>query len=255
MKSLSIQMQQPLALATSQIHRSRTLEELQLTFLNVAPKFVNADAFGVYLFDDNLETKTVNSHQANHNFLSEYEKIRAEDPLFRFILQKKKFTHSLDIFDQRDWLQQPLHSFLSRWGLNYSIEAPLIHDGHISGTLNFAIGGSHYFGKDSLDAARFLCDEINATYKRILDFSKLKNEVQRFNQSTKPAKDLSKRAQEVLELLKTGLNNSAISEHLNISENTVRYHIKQIYKVFAVHNRAQLLKYVFSNMSSSEQQH
>ncbi len=255
MNSLSIQKQQPLALATSQIHRSCSLEELQFTFLNVAPKFVKADAFGVYLFDDNLETKTVTAHQANKKFLSEYEKIRTEDPLFRFILQKKKFTHSLDIFDQCDWMQQPLHDFLSRWGLDYSIEAPLIHNGNISGTLNFAIGGEQYFGKESLAAARFLCNEFNITYKRILDFSNLKNEVETLRSSKKPTQSLSKRAQEVLELLTTGLNNQAISEHLHISENTVRYHIKQIYRVFAVHNRAQLLRYVFSNIDTTKQQH
>ena len=246
MNSLSMPLQQPLALATSQIHRSRTLDELQHTFLDVAPKFVNADAYGLYLFDGNLKTTTVISHRANRKFLSEYETVRREDPLFNFLLKYKKFTHSLDIFNQADWLRQPLHDFLSRWGLDYSIEAPLVHDGHISGTLNFAIGGEKYFARESLAAARFLCNEFDETYRRILEFEQLKNEVQRCRPGNACLQDLPERACQVLELLLTGLNNLAISARLNISENTVRYHVKHIYKVLGVHNRAQLAKCVFT---------
>lgn len=250
MNSLSIQMQQPLALATSQIHRSRSLGELQKAFLTVVPKFVDADVYGLYLFNDRLETSTVISHHANHKFLSEYELIRREDPLFKFLLQKKKFTHSLEIFNQNDWLKQPLHNFLSRWGLAYSIEAPLIHDGNISGTLNFAIGGKKYFARESLAVARFLCNEFDITYKHILDIEKLKLELKALGLARISTQDLPRRAQQVLELLLLGLNNHGISERLSISENTVRYHVKYIYKTLGVHNRAQLAKTVFTETST-----
>lgn len=247
MSSLSIHMQQPLALATSQIHRSRSLAELQKTFLAIAPKFVNADAYGLYIFNDKLDTWTITSHQANRRFLAEYEKVRKEDPLFKFLLQKKKFTHSLEMFNESDWLKQPLHSFLSQWGLAYSIEAPLVHDGHISGTLNFAVGGKKYFARESLAAARFLCSEFDAAYKRILEFEKLKNELKESGRDRASLQKIPKRARQVLELLILGLNNQAISERLDISENTVRHHVKHIYKTLDVHNRAQLVKYVYSD--------
>lgn len=246
MSSLSFYTQQPLALATSQIHRSRSIDELQKIFLSVTPKFVNADAYGFYMFDDKLKTRTITSHQADQKFLLEYEKIRREDPLFNHLLKKKKFTHSLDMFNQRDWMQQPLHEFLSRWGLDYSIEAPLTHEGNILGTLNFAIGGSKYFAKESIVAARFLCNEFDAAYKRILETEKLQNSLAKFEVNDILLKKIPKRAQQVLELLVSGLNNHAISENLNISENTVRHHIKYIYKTLGVHNRAQLTKYVLT---------
>ncbi len=246
MNSLSIQMQQPLALATAQIHRSRSLHELQKAFLSVAPKFVHADAYGLYLFDDNLEIRTVISHHAQHRFLTEYEKIRREDPLFKFLLQKKKFIHSLEIFNHKDWLRQPLHDFLSRWGLDYSIEAPLVHDGRISGTLNFAIGGSQYFGEESLAVARFLCSEFNASYRRILEFEKLKVTTKNPGLARASIQRMPLRTRQVLELLVTGLHNYAIAESLSISENTVRYHIKHIYKTLGVHNRVQLTKQVLT---------
>ena len=239
--------QQALALATSQIHRSRSLQELQNTFLNVAPKFVSADAYGLYLFDKDLQTSSVISHRANHRFLAEYEKIRADDPLFNHVVSEKKFTHSLDMFNKRDWLQQPLHDFLSRWGLDYSIEAPLMYEGRITGTLNFAIGGNRYFAEESLVLAEFLCAEFDATYQRLLEFEKLRQQASTHSLYPDALENLSPRAAEVLELLLGGMSKRQISMQLNISENTVRYHVKQLYRKCGVHNRAQLLRHAYLN--------
>ncbi|NKB37914.1 MAG: hypothetical protein GKR93_12230 [Gammaproteobacteria bacterium] len=236
-----------MALATSQIHRSRTLGELQQIFLNVVPRFVNADAYGLYLFDDKLQTSSLISHQANQDFLSEYEKIRSEDPLFNFLLNKKRFTHSLDIFDEKEWSRQPLHEFLTQWGLDYSIEAPLICDGRLKGTLNFALGGNRYFADESLIQAEFLCAEFEASYQRLDEIQKLKKELSNRSGRDTSYHELSRRGTEVLELLLCGNCNRAIADKLNISENTVRYHIKQIYEKFDVHNRAQLVKRVYVN--------
>ncbi len=247
MNTNSMLNQQALALATSQIHRSRSLQELQKTFLNVAPKFVNADAYGLYLFDTNLETSSVISHQANCHFLSEYEDLRSEDPLFNFLLKQKRFTHSLAIFNENEWLREPLHDFLSRWGLNYSIEAPLICDGRVTGTLNFAIGGEKYFPKDSLLIAEFLCAEFDATYQRLIESNKLQKQAAGSSRQFTDCNELSPRRRDVLKLLLDGMQNREISGRLNITENTVRYHIKQIYKKYGAHNRAELLRQAYIN--------
>lgn len=237
--------QQSLALATSQIHRSRSLHELQNTFVRIAPQFVAADAYGFYLFDENMRIKEVKAQHANHNFLDEYENVRDDDPLFKNLVEKQRFTHSLALFEEREWQRQPLHDFLSRWGLDYSIEAPLVYDGKISGTLNFAIGGEDYFAETSLHTARFLCEEFNHSYKRILEHESLISKSSLPGQQGQGMENLGVRSREILELLLQGLNNRAMAGQLNISENTVRYHIKQIYRVFGVHNRAELACQVF----------
>lgn len=240
----STQKQESLALATSLIHRSRSLDDLQKTFLSVAPKFVDADVYGMYLFDDNLNTETTFSYQANPKFLNEYESFRSNDPLLEYLLKKKKFTHSLGMFNRQDWFRQPLHEFLANWGLDYSIEAPLIIDGHVKGTLNIARGGGDYFEQDSLTLARFLCNEINFAYKSINELEELKRELGLNKASSELTACLSTRALEVLELAISGLTNQVISRRLGISENTVRHYLKQIYKILGVHNRAQLVQRV-----------
>lgn len=52
---------------------------------------------------------------------------------------------------------------------------------------------------------------------------------------------LTSRENEVLELLMTGAANKMISERLIISENTVKFHIKNIYQKYSVNSRAELL--------------
>jgi DNA-binding CsgD family transcriptional regulator len=241
-----MQKSESLALATSLIHRSRSLDELQKTFLSVVPKFIHADVYGMYLFDDNLNTETTFSYQANPKFLNEYENIRNNDPLLNNLLQKKRFTHSLGMFNRQEWFRQPLHGFLSQWGLNYSIEAPLVVDGHVKGTLNFARGGYDYFEQDSLTLARFLCNEVDFVYNSIIELDTLKTESTLSNVSSNITACLSSRALEVLELAICGLTNRIISRRLGISENTVRHYLKQIYKTLGVHNRAQLVQRVNS---------
>jgi len=241
-----------LALATSLIHRSRSLEDLRKAFFFIAPKFVHGHAYGMYLFDEKLNTETIFYYQANQEFLNEYENIRDSDPLFKCLLQKQKFTHSLEIFDMQEWLKQPLHDFLSHWGLDYSIEAPLIVDGQVKGTLNIARAGKKYFEPDGLISASFLCNEIDAAFKRIHEMDALKKALALDRGTPDLRICISRREQEVLELAVTGLCNRAIAGRLTISENTVRHHLKRIYQAFRVHNRAQLVQRVLSGHSSAK---
>lgn len=50
---------------------------------------------------------------------------------------------------------------------------------------------------------------------------------------------LTKKEMEIILLLKKGLSNKSISIHCGISENTVKFHLKNIYKKLKVNNRMQ----------------
>lgn len=56
--------------------------------------------------------------------------------------------------------------------------------------------------------------------------------------------DLTKREIEILGLLMAGLETSAISENLSISENTVKKHATSIYKKLGISSRWELIKFV-----------
>lgn len=53
--------------------------------------------------------------------------------------------------------------------------------------------------------------------------------------------DLTKRQQEIFELIVKGYSNKKIAEELFISESTVKYHIKNIYEVLGLKNRKEIL--------------
>lgn len=57
--------------------------------------------------------------------------------------------------------------------------------------------------------------------------------------NTEPENILSKTELKIIKLLEEGLSNKSISERNNISENTVKFHLKNIYKKLDVHNRLQ----------------
>jgi LuxR family maltose regulon positive regulatory protein len=56
-----------------------------------------------------------------------------------------------------------------------------------------------------------------------------------------PAEPLSEREGEVLRLLAQGLRNPEIAHRLTISDNTVKAHVKQIYRKLEVHDRVQAI--------------
>lgn len=59
------------------------------------------------------------------------------------------------------------------------------------------------------------------------------------------APDLSQREVEVLEKLARGLTNAEIAVELSVSENTVRFHLKNIYEKLGVTNRTEAVAWFF----------
>jgi DNA-binding NarL/FixJ family response regulator len=58
-----------------------------------------------------------------------------------------------------------------------------------------------------------------------------------------PADTLSERELQVLNLVADGLTNFMIGQRLNVSENTVKYHLKNVMQILHLHNRAQAAAY------------
>ncbi|MCC7411871.1 MAG: hypothetical protein IT495_09585 [Gammaproteobacteria bacterium] len=230
-----------LALAVARIHRSRSASALRRTFFEVAPTLVDADAFGLYLLDDRLHRKAVFATLAEREFLEAYEALRDSDPCFRALIDRRRFTHTLEVIDEPAWVDHPLCRLMSQWGLRYSIAAPLVIAGRLVGTINFARCGRGYFDPDSLVRARFLCEEFDFAFARIAHIEAL----ERLARPPSPAPALQilpARTRTVAELAATGLTNRAIAAQLGISDNTVRDHLKRAYAALGVNGRTALAR-------------
>ncbi len=168
-----------LALGISRIHRSDSLEALMQAFLSVAPTLVDADAFGLYLLDNRLHARAIYAVRADRGFLTEYEQLRMADPCFLHLLRHRSFIHTREVLGRQDWLEHPLHRLMSRWGLRYSIEAPLMTAGRLAGTLNIARRDRGYFESTSLECARFLCEEMACAFERVARMNRLEQDLAR----------------------------------------------------------------------------
>ncbi len=180
-----------LATGVSRIHRSDSFEALTQAFLSVAPMLVDADAFGLYLLDGKLQARAIYAVRADRRFLAEYERLRMSDPCFLHLLQHRCFIHTRKIVAGHDWNGHPLLDLMSRWGLRYSIEAPLVASGRLAGTLNIARCDRGYFDHDSLAQAQFLCEEMACAFDHIVHIDGLKQDLAR---ATARAADLTPHA-------------------------------------------------------------
>lgn len=168
-----------LAVGISRIHRSDSIDSLMQSFLSLVPTLVDADAFGLYLLDDRLHARAIYAVRANRGFLTEYEQLRMADPCFLHVLRNRSFIHTNEVLCPQDWMAHPLHGLMSRWGLRYSIAAPLMADGRLVGTLNIARRDRGYFESTSLGHARFLCDEMACVFERIVRTDRLEQDLAR----------------------------------------------------------------------------
>jgi DNA-binding NarL/FixJ family response regulator len=73
---------------------------------------------------------------------------------------------------------------------------------------------------------------------------------QRRTDVSKPVINLSAREIEVLGLLAQGLTNQQISRELTVSENTVRFHLKNIFEKLEVTNRTEAAAWYFENQGN-----
>lgn len=85
-----------------------------------------------------------------------------------------------------------------------------------------------------------LCGYFFSNFRRSMDITSYRN-------SLKVRYELSDRELEVLELLAGGDSNEAIGTKLHISVNTVKSHIKRIYRKLGVSSRLQLMSFLSGN--------
>ncbi len=67
-----------------------------------------------------------------------------------------------------------------------------------------------------------------------------------------PIHGLSRKERAILEALAKGLPNRDLSKELQISTNTVKFHLSNIYEKLSVKNRAQAIAYYYSSKSAPE---
>ena len=123
----------------SRLAASSTVADVRHAFLEGVQTVLAADAVGFYRLGTSATDRPVEaSANLDGGFLEEYEEAgRMDDPVLRYVVQ-----HRIPVDSRRlapkEWRGSGAMRVLGKSGLAHSLQAPVMHEGAVVGTINFA---------------------------------------------------------------------------------------------------------------------
>jgi len=166
--------------AISAIHRTDSLDGFEHAFLSHVATTIEADAFGLYLLDAKRRApEKIFATGAPRVFLEEYESYRNLDPIYDFVVRHRSVADGANLLGARDWQSHPLRQWMQHWGLGHSLQGPLVINGEVAGTVNFARRAAcKPFTARSRWLAQVVCDEAGAALERLMQSQKTATELE-----------------------------------------------------------------------------
>ncbi|MDJ0616223.1 MAG: LuxR C-terminal-related transcriptional regulator [Calothrix sp. MO_192.B10] len=223
-----------------QIGDANNEQELRFSYMDVAGELFAAQHWGISLLENHTQPATIDIQGLPDGFIDYYEKIGILiDPVMEYVWKNHAPAHEQVIFTEETWKQSQLYQ--SGCGKRYDHEhimtGPIVGDGKIIGTLNFArTRGTPPFNTQDLMRLSAICNHISAklAYLRSLNpFPKLPS--------------LTPRELDIAELVTSGLTNKEIAARLWISQNTVKQTLKRIFRKLNVSSRTEMVAKLLSS--------
>lgn len=235
------------------------------TMLKVCASFVSADTYSFYLYDDLFipianyfpkdEFPELNSYPMSH-----------ETPLVRYMQKNRRAVHNQLPEIKELWEKSTKFDLMQNKKLKYVLAAPLLHEEKWMGSINLARRRTA-FNQDELTACENVAKMIVVFFESseklfhnnvYLTFDTSKNSgtinlqirdtrLEHAVGSGKLNQPLTVREQEVLELLTSGCTYNEIASRLFISVNTVKYHLRNIYRKAGTNSKMRLLRTLYDS--------
>jgi DNA-binding NarL/FixJ family response regulator len=211
---------------------AQTVPEVISLALDDTPAIIFGDAVGVYLFEQG--SLDIHSRGASDRAVSTYLSLPAgSDPLLIRMQETKAPVHERLVFSPGTWRAHPLYECVAGpFGFEHYLAAPLIGRGEIIGALTLArCGREHPFTDRDLIAAATATAYISVAlaYSRRCETSVAAS-----------LSHLTQREKQISVFVAKGLSNIEIARQLEISENTVKKHLKTMFAKLGVSRRAEL---------------
>lgn len=120
-----------------------SLDALEREYLDGVRRFLPFQAAGFYLFDAATgATEHVAASGVSEYFLARYERVgRAADPVFSAVRQSLTPAHAGGVMGADEWRASPVYrDVFQLHRMTVLMEAPILCEGRLIGTLNFADG-------------------------------------------------------------------------------------------------------------------
>lgn len=221
-----------IARVVAAIHRSINIDQLRIAVMQALPDLFKADGCCFYLLDEKFQIVERYPWHVPRHFLQAIERLRPHEQLVRYCVEKKCVVDCARVIGADSWHSSPLYQLGSQYGYENLVIAPVIMHQSVIGTFNMGrVGQAGPLSTGELDCLSFLSDEISVVLAR-LDKTIISDR----------EKEISPQAEQIAVHLAEGASNKEIATKMDISVNTVKYHVKRLYRYYHVNNRVQLMK-------------
>lgn len=149
------------------LHACLGVRDVQETFIRCAERLLPARAHGIYELDGGTPGE-VRTRGVSDEFLAEYEAAgRGLDPVLARIERSREPVSSDLAWTPAAWREEPFYAILGHGDIHHLVQAPLVAEGRLVGTLNVASPlGAPPFGRAEVARLRRVARHISVAYLR-----------------------------------------------------------------------------------------
>lgn len=228
------------------------VSHIAMDILTIASHIADADIYQFYLYNDLFIPVASYYKDPSLEILETYPTY-GNTPMKDYIQKHKIPVHNYMPELRKQWDISAKRSVFDSYGLKYTLAAPMYYSGHWIGSFNMA-RRREMFGKDELEMAETITKLMVLALRHnrhqlkesILNLyfsteKSSKNEKLLAGNTQISLESLTNRETEILHLLVDGMSYLDISEKLYISVNTVKHHVKNIYRKLHINSRVKLM--------------
>jgi len=147
------------------LHACLGVRDVQETFIRCAERLLPARAHGIYELDGGTPGE-VRTRGVSDEFLAEYEAAgRGLDPVLARIERSREPVSSDLAWTPAAWREEPFYAILGHGDIHHLVQAPLVAEGRLVGTLNVASPlGAPPFGRAEVARLRRVARHISVAY-------------------------------------------------------------------------------------------
>jgi len=242
---------------------SDIISQLALSMLKMCSSYIRADSYSFYLYD-NLFLPIANYFPGCvYSELNDYPYM-ANTPLADYMKKHRCAVSNSSPEIQALWEKSTMHRLLIKSGLEYVLAAPLLHNGDWMGSINISRADSPFTNQDlehldfisKLIVVFFESSEMLVRNNAYVSISSDESGVaslmvhnlnltgQHIREET-PSAGLSDREKQVLDFLAEGYSYKSIADEMCVSINTVKYHVKNIYRKSGINSKIRLIRTLY----------